>query len=285
MIKAFIPSKYYVAISITGLQCKLGCPYCKGRYLRGMIPALTPKELYKVTQKLWNHGARGILISGGFTRDGALPLTEEHIRVVRRLKQELDIIISIHSGLVGKTIIDKLWDSQVDFIDFEIPPSTNYLRLMKNLPHHTKDLYLDLLSYALDHYDKEFMVPHIVVASKTSTISDEETTIREIRNLNPSKIVILVEIPLTREKSVDIDRIVNIIKYTKDTFNGEVVLGCMRPYWIKERLDSEVIERKLIDRIATPKKKTIRKYNLEVIYACCSIPAKYIDLFPKGAEA
>ena len=37
---AFIPSKYYIALSITGLQCELLCSHCKGRYLKGMIPVL-----------------------------------------------------------------------------------------------------------------------------------------------------------------------------------------------------------------------------------------------------
>lgn len=285
MIRAFVPSKYYVAVSITGLWCELGCPYCRGRYLKGMVPALTPNELYNVAQKLWNSGARGILISGGFTKNGNLPLTKEYMKVIRLLKQELGVIISVHSGLVGKEIIDELWASQVDFIDFEIPPSNNYLKLMKNLPHHTKDMYLNLLSYTMDRYDKDFMVPHVVIESKASTVNEEKTTIKEIIEASPSKIVILVEIPPTREEHIDIERAIDVIRFTRNIFNREVILGCMRPQWIKRDLDSKVIEGKLIDRIATPKKTTIKKYHLEVIHACCSIPSKYINLFPRSMEA
>lgn len=281
-IKAFIPSKYYVALSITGLWCELKCPYCKGRYLKGMLAVTSPKELHDTIIKLWNRGTRGVLISGGFTKNGYLPLGNEYLEIIKKIKKETGMVVSVHSGLIGKELIDRLWASHVDFIDFEVPPSNNYLKYMKNLPHHNLEMYLDILSYTLNIYDKDFIVPHIVLVSKSSTLEEERSTVRRVIEFEPVRLVFLVEIPTKLYEEVDLERVIKIMKYTREISSIETILGCMRPWWIKKKLDALAIEKHLINRIATPTNQTIKKYNLEVIYACCSTPNKYLNQFPKG---
>lgn len=280
-IIAFIPSKYYVALSITGLQCELLCSHCKGRYLKGMIPVLSPRELYSKVLNLWRRGVRGILVSGGFTRYGCLPLTLEHLRAIRMLKEDTGIVVSVHPGLTSKHVVDSLWSSHVDFIDFEIPPSNRYLWEIRNLKQYCTEMYIELLSYTLDNYGREFIIPHIIVSSKASTHREELEVIRRICELKPVRIVILIEIPL-HSKEVDISRVINAVKYARTIFSGEIVLGCMRPHWVKNVIDQTVITSNLIDRIAVPQKQIIRRYNLRVVYACCSIPLKYLKIFHQG---
>lgn len=277
---AFIPSKHYVALSITGLQCELLCSHCKGRYLKGMIPVLSPRELYYKVLDLWSKGVKGILVSGGFTRRGCLPLTPEYLKAIRMLKEDTGIVVSVHPGLTSKHVIDCLWSSHVDFIDFEIPPSNRYLWEIRNLKQYCTEMYIELLSYTLDSYSREFIIPHIIVSSKASTHREELEVIRRVCELKPVRIVLLIEIPL-HSREVNISRAINAIKYTRSIFSGEVVLGCMRPHWIKSVIDQTVITSNLIDRIAVPQKQTIEKYNLRVVYACCSIPLKYLKMFPQ----
>ena len=245
-----------------------------------MIHAVGPKKLYDVVTELWKKGTRGILLSGGFTKDGRLPVTRAYLEVIEKLKKELDIVFSIHSGLVDRETIDELWSHGIDYIDFEIPPSQRYLAETKNLPHHNIDNYLDILEYALG-YDREFIVPHIVIASKTATVQEEKTVIDRITQYDPARTTILVEIPMKHGEPIDIDRVVKTIKYTRLRNRGETILGCMRPQWIKNTLDSIVVREDLVDRIAVPARSVLSRYCIETIYACCSIPVKYINRFPK----
>ena len=89
----------YPGISITGDQCALSCDHCAGKILRSMIPATNPDELQAKCIALEKKGNVGVLLSGGCTKEGALPW-KEFIPIIAKIKRKTDLFISIHSGLV-----------------------------------------------------------------------------------------------------------------------------------------------------------------------------------------
>ncbi|MCD6301035.1 MAG: radical SAM protein, partial [Staphylothermus sp.] len=118
MVLAFIPSKKFPAISITGTKCWLMCSYCMGRYLKGMNHVHSPDELMKTAEYYAERGAIGLLISGGFTREGKLPL-KPYIKTIKEIKKKYDLVISIHTGLIDKEEAFMLREAGVDIIDYE----------------------------------------------------------------------------------------------------------------------------------------------------------------------
>ena len=87
----------FPGISVTGGDCQLNCEHCRGRLLESMIPATTPQELYDVCMDIRGKGGDGCLISGGSLKDGSVPLIE-FMPVIRRIKQELQLKIVMHTG-------------------------------------------------------------------------------------------------------------------------------------------------------------------------------------------
>ncbi|OYT40185.1 MAG: radical SAM protein [Desulfurococcales archaeon ex4484_58] len=260
----FIPGEFFPSISITGSRCWLMCSYCRGRYLKGMVHIEGPGELYSVAKYYWRRGAYGLLISGGFTREGILPV-KPYLPVIRDIKRDFDLIISIHPGLIDRGLIEEIRSVGVDIVDYELVLDNYIIRDLKHLNKTIEDYiktYEELLENGPPH-----IVPHIPIGF---TRDDRwiYTAINILREYKPEITVFLVSISLDQNQ---VDRVVEILRYTRKKLY-ETSLGCMRPYKIKPILDRIVIEEKLIDRIVNPSKKYIKEYKLKVINTCCSIP-------------
>jgi len=274
----FKPSNYYVSLSVTGTYCELKCPFCKGKYLAGMINVSNPKFLLKILDYHYKHGARGFLISGGFNRNGYLMIRNEHLKVIKDFKKDHNVIFSIHPGLIPDDLLELIWSSEVDFIDLEIPPNNKYLRMIKRLKSHTINEYFKLMDKALT-YSKNFVVPHVILNSIASGIDDELSIIETIANFRPRLIVTLIEIRDRMSNYIDVDRVIKVLRKAKKLFN-EVSLGCMRPYEFKTKYDEIIIKEELVSRIVNPKPTIIKRFNLKVIGACCGIDKSHFKLFP-----
>jgi len=270
----FIPGHYYPSLSVSGTRCELNCPYCKGKFLEGMPDVSDPKILMKVLETYYLQGARGFLLSGGFNKEGYLMINKEHLRVVRNFKKDHEVVISIHLGLAPRKLAEEAWESGIDFIDYEIPPSNSYIRVMKNIFNRDVEDYMKFLEY-LNTLSREFAIPHIVLDSTLSTSKDEELIIWRLSTYKPPLIVALVEI---RRTPNNVERVHQALRIMRDLFT-EVSLGCMRSPQFK-KYDEKWISEGLIDRVAVPDPELVRK-ALPIVMSCCSIPRSKFYLFPQ----
>lgn len=261
---AFIPGYKYPSISITGGKCWLMCSYCRGRFLKNMIHVYSPEELYSVAEEYWVRGAYGLLISGGFTRDGVLPY-KPYLETIKRIKRDFNLIISIHSGFVDRRGASELREAGVDIVDYELILHPMIIRDLKNLDKRVEDI-LDSYNNLLD-YGPPYIAPHIPLGL-TNSYEWVYETIDYLKTTKPETTVFLINMI----DSVNVDEVYRILKYAHDKQIGEISLGCMRPYTFKKTYDDEIIKTNQVDRIANPTKQTIMKYNLEIIETCCSIP-------------
>ena len=271
---AFIPGENFLSLSVSGTYCELNCPYCRGKYLRGMTDVSSPERLRRVLEFYYSKGARGYLISGGFNKEGYLLLKKDHLRVIKEFKKDKEVVFSIHLGLAPKELVNEVWSSGIDYVDFELPPSDKYVKYMKNLPRKGVNDYLNLLQELLD-YSKEFAVPHLVIDSVMSRPEDELLVMKAVSELKPSLFISLIEI---RESRNNFSRVHKALKIARRFFK-ETSLGCMRQIEFK-KFDKVFIEERLIDRIAVPRPKLIRELGIPVIKACCGIPRSKFFLFP-----
>ncbi len=276
-MRAYIPGEHYVSLSLSGTACALNCEFCNRRYLRSMIPAVTPESLERVVRHLHEKGARGFLLSGGFTREGYLMIKEGHLRTMARLKKELGVVVSMHAGLMPSDMLGTAWEAGVDFIDFEVPPSDDYLKRVKRLGNKSVDDYLRKLDEVMS-YSRDWGVPHLILDSVASTPEDEARVMEELSLRNPRLFVALVEIRPSPPNNIN--RVIRTLRLAREMFR-EVSLGCMRSSRLKRVLDDTVVREGLVDRITNPPKEVVRAHKLPIIWACCSIPEETEHLFPR----
>lgn len=273
-VLAFIPGKKFPSVSITGSKCWLKCSYCMGYYLKLMDHVLTPRKLYDLARYYWKNKAIGMLISGGFTGDGRLPI-EPFLPVIRDIKKDFKLIINLHVGIIDRELASKIRYSGVDIVDYELIIDNKIIKNIKHLDHSVDDY---IKGYeVLINYGPDYIAPHILLGVKYGIIDWEYRAIDILGDYDPYLTVFLVFIP-TRNTPMENIRtpgandIINVIRYSRKRLRGELALGCMRPWISKNTVDEILIKDKLIDRIVNPLGKLINKYNLEVIEACCSIP-------------
>lgn len=280
-VKAFIPGVRYSALSITGDRCALNCKYCMGHYLKGMVSASSPKHMYDVVRGLKKRGARGILVSGGFDPEGKLPV-KSFLPVLREIKRDFDLVISIHCGLVDRELAKEIRRARVDIADYELIMDPLVIREVMRLKSAEPTNFVQSLKWLLED-GPPYIAPHIPIGLRYGEIENEWEAVDVAADFDPPVTVFLTFIP-TRETLMEDfspppeSEIVNLLKHSRTKFR-EIAMGCMRPWKYRSALDLKLIEMDLVDRIAVPRKSVIEKYNLEVIHSCCSVPKELIEKF------
>ncbi len=275
-VKGFIHKEKFVAISVTGTWCELQCKHCRASFLRGMISAPSGEKLWDILSKLYARGVRGALISGGFTKNGVLPLKDDLVEVLVNAKRRYGFIFNIHPGLIQDRNSALTLKEFADVIDFEFTLSSYIVQEVRGLSYeplvYVKSIEL-LVDVGLD------VVPHIFLWHPCQS---DEMLIKElhiVRNLGIDRITLLVLIPKYLEATLpSIDKLLRAVEKIRKVFDGEIYLGCMRPQVLKRKLDVELVLRGLIDRIANPS-PIVMNHISEVYDACCSLPADLLNVF------
>lgn len=283
-VRAFMPGFKYISISITGSQCDLMCEYCKGRYLKGMKNVITPKQLYDLVKHLSKEGVRGILISGGFNREGYLPI-EPYIEVIKEIKKDFNILVSVHTGLINKSLATRLREAKVDVVDYELVIDERVIRDVMHLSSRSGDDFLKTYEM-LATYGPPHVIPHILIGANYGLITKEFEAVDIAKTTSPEVMVFLIikpteGTPMQSVRIPDNHSILELIGYARQSFNGEIAIGCMRPLEIKYSLDSKLCELGIVDRVVNPLKNVIDRFKLSMVQSCCSIPNEllmYYDL-------
>ncbi|BCS93996.1 radical SAM protein [Metallosphaera javensis (ex Sakai et al. 2022)] len=278
MIGGFISKSKFTTISVTGGQCSLNCFYCGSKYISSMEGAMSPEVFEKTVRKLYSGGVRGFLVSGGFDREGKLPVTS-FLPVMRKLKRELDVVFNLHPGLQSRQTIEEM-RGVIDIVDFEFAYSPGAYQA-KGIKVE-REAYVRTLEEFIER-GPEYIVPHLMLGIPRDSEEDLKQEIELVSTLKPYLMNFLVMIPTPGTPShavkVDAKKIIPLIEYGSRLMGGRTSMGCMRPYSIKEELDRTVLERGLVQRIANPHHKVVREFNLTIYDACCSLPEKYLEAF------
>ncbi|HIE23119.1 MAG TPA: radical SAM protein [Candidatus Korarchaeota archaeon] len=276
-----MPGKTYPAISITGKGCSLMCDYCKAHYLGGMLCASSPNKLYKLSKKLWEEGAKGILISGGFNFKGELPI-EPFLPTIKRIKKDFNLVISVHPGVVSRKLAGALGDAGIDVVDYEflIDPL-----VIKDIMHlrKTKEDFINGLKWLIEE-GPPYVAPHIPIGFHYGKINMEKEALGQILDFNPYVLIFVIFTPTkgTPMESIHpppVKEIVELFRFARKGYKGNLALGCMRPPEYRQRLDDVIIKQKLVDRIAVPRWQIMERHGLKKVSACCSLPEEFLQIF------
>lgn len=224
-------SHNFVSLSVTGLSCSLRCDHCEGRLLKGMEPTMTPEALFSRCQEIQQLGGEGVLISGGSDSDGHVPLLR-FADAIRRVKDELDLSVVVHTGLVDEETANALAESHIDAAMLDVIGSPEASEKVYHIPDGPTKMRrsLDLLeSRGIP------TVPHILVGLDYGRINGELQALELIAEGHPSGIVIIALSPVrktpmqdvTPPSPKDIGRIITIARLGFGSI--PLLLGCARP--------------------------------------------------------
>ncbi len=270
--------KSFPSFSITGSKCSLNCEHCRGKLLKYMIPAESPKQLKKHCVKLYKRGGRGCLISGGSVSKGAVPLVP-FLNTLKDIKSETNLQLVVHTGLTSPDVLFRLAEIGVDIVTFDFLGSTKVIKEIYHLNAEIED-YEKTIRYMSDIGLR--FVPHILVGLYHGELIGEKEALDIIRKYNPHAVVFIIFTPfkdtlMESDNPPSIRQVVELIASARITLpTTPLILGCMRPLKnYRESLDLLSIKAG-INGLAYPSKGTyqslIRMGLNPVLHdTCCSL--------------
>jgi uncharacterized radical SAM superfamily protein len=276
---ACYPGEGFPALSITGGSCELRCARCGGRYLSGMIDCREPERLHEICLELASRGAFGVLVSGGCNSEGYVPL-ETHLDAIQRVKDETNLFVAVHTGLLPAWLARELGRAGVDLADFEIFGDGGTIPLATGLDRTPED-YLDSMRWLLRSVPR--VVPHICVGAHRGRVVGELMAVEMLSGLDGVRELVFIVFTPTPGTSIggapppEPGEVGKVIYEARRIFSGEIALGCMRP---RGRLREEYEMAALlsgVDRMEMPSPATVsaaREMGLRIgrMNACCSVP-------------
>lgn len=283
-IKAFRIKRLFTVVSVTGGFCELNCSHCGAKYIRSMLPAPGPRLPRLIERLHIRRGVRGFLLSGGWTREGVLPI-EEHLDAIAELRRRYGLVFNAHLGLETRRDVLLKAREALDLVDFEFTLSEWMARGVRGLPWGAKR-YLEALDAMLDA--GLYVVPHVFLWHPGSSRELLEAELRALGDRGIGVVNLLVYIP--PEGDIDwgvAEMLPGLLRWVRSRWEGELYLGCMRPPAARRVLDPVAVGEGLVDRIANPSLAATRAYRdrLEFYDSCCSVPADKLRLFGPLVEA
>jgi len=280
---ACYPHPSFPTISITGDKCAFCCKHCGRRYLKNMISCTTPEALRDECLRLSSNGVRGVLLSGGYNKEGYVPF-EPFLDAIKSVKSETGMFISAHTGLVSESLAKDLGKAGVDLADFDLIGDDSTIELVLGVRKKVEDYQRSMK--ALKRYVK-YVVPHICVGLHAGEVRGEFRALEMASEIKPPLVVLLVLTPTAGtefEKSLapSVDDFRRVAAEARLRFpEAQLSLGCMRPR-DSGRLGMELAALQAgFDRIELPAEQTLeaaRDMGLEVkkLRACCAVPEDVI---------
>ncbi|MEM4488504.1 MAG: radical SAM protein [Desulfurococcaceae archaeon] len=274
--KYFVPFKRYKPLSLTGSWCALKCRFCEGRYLKNMVP-VNPDNVEEVLLDLYQRGVRGVLISGGFRPDGTLPI-EPYIDKLRRVKKRLNMVMSAHLGLVKDPHVLQDLKDVIDVVDYEFTLSPYIIKSVRGLSVEPGD-YIKSLKLITEAGLR--VVPHMFAWHPGASVKSVEKELHILEDMDVREITLLVYVDEAyRLAARQLASLVEeLVVHARDVFSGKLYLGCMRPGFLKPLLDTNIVERGYVERIANPYYRLRNKLPGEVYDACCSLDDSALTMF------
>jgi uncharacterized radical SAM superfamily protein len=221
----------FVAVSITGKNCKLNCGHCGGVLLETMAPAPLPELLWKLAERLHEKGAEGILVSGGADENGAVPLTP-FLETIGKIRNKLGLRVGVHTGIVDQETAEGLARAEVNVAMLDIIGSDDTIRNVYHLDCGVEDIENSL----------RFLVeagvpvsPHIVVGLDHGRIKGEYIAV-EIAARYPVRSLVIVVIKGLRGAAMENVRppspgdALGVYLAAREAMpDTPILLGCARP--------------------------------------------------------
>jgi uncharacterized radical SAM superfamily protein len=270
-------SSSFVNISITGTNCTLNCEHCKKNLLENMIPVTNGEELKSLGNQLIEKGCKGVLISGGATSSGEVPL-DNYFQALSYLKK-LGLKVLVHTGLATQETARKLRQVGVDQVLLDIIGDKETIEKIYHLDKKPSD-FLNSMQVLTDNGLD--VVPHILIGLNFGQIIGEYNALEMVTRVKPNNIVLVVlsprkGTPMEGVKTPSANEVGKIAAITRIlNQNANISLGCARPPGNEKDTMEKYAIQAGITGIAYPMDETIdyaQQLGLEIVFqdVCCSL--------------
>lgn len=269
---------YFVPISITGSSCALQCDHCKAKILKVMQKASDPESLFKLAKDLKEKGAKGLLISGGSDSNGVVPLIKFKDSL-KKIKEELNLKILVHTGLVDRELAKALADVQIEAAMIDIIGTDETVKKVYHLSAGACD-FENSLALLCEYGVKT--APHIVIGLHYGKIKGEQEALKAVSRYPVDCLVLVGLMPqfgtpmeeVTAPSSIEMAEIFADARMMFPRI--PVLLGCERTYGSEKYKIEEVALEAGLNGIAYPSEGIIersREIGLKPHYSelCCAL--------------
>ncbi len=268
----------FLPVSVTGGACALQCDHCRAKVLKGMISVRAAEDLFQLAARLQSEGTDGILVSGGSTKSGGVPLWF-HLDHIKRIKQELGMRVVVHSGVVAPLVASGLAEAGVDGVMLDIIGADETIRDVYHLDLTVADFEKSLAVLA-EHELR--IIPHIVLGMHYGQFLGEHRALEMIARYPVSTLILVVLVPLVGTPMEHIppppvDEVVGFFATARQAMpDTKINLGCGRPMGAtKVALDEGAVDHGL-NGIAYPADGIVayacsRGLEPEMYEYCCSL--------------
>jgi uncharacterized radical SAM superfamily protein len=182
----------FLPVSVTGTACALQCDHCQTKVLEGMISLDKERDLFATAARLRTQGTDGVLVSGGSSRHGGVPLLP-HVEAMRRVRDELGMRVVVHSGVVSPKLAAGLAEAGVDGVMLDIIGAEDTIREVYHLDLTPADFERSL---ALLSERGLRIIPHIVLGLHYGRFLGEWDALEMIARHPVSTLILVVLTPL-----------------------------------------------------------------------------------------
>lgn len=265
----------FTPVSLTGTRCSLHCKHCDSYYLNHMLDGSAGK-LYSQATHLAGRRAKGILLSGGSAPDGSVP-TYEQADVIQKIKRDLNLKISAHTGIVNKKQAHAL-SKYLDMALVDVIGNDDTIHGILGLDASAQDYETSLKELSAAGIP---IVPHVIVGLHNGKLKGEFKALEMVKKFNPEVVVIVVFIPtkgtaLEKTAPPKLEDVVKVITTARKMFDAPLSLSCVRPGGRYRSLLDRYAILSGIDRIAVPSRSaytTAGELGLNIVEIpemCCS---------------
>lgn len=268
----------FLPVSVTGSACALQCDHCQSKVLDGMISVKAGEDLFDLARRLKERGSEGLLVSGGSTRTGGVPLLS-HLRHVARIRSELGMRVIVHSGVVRPALAEAIADAGVDGVMLDVIGADETIRDVYHLDLTVSDFERSLQLLA----DRQLrIIPHIVLGLHYGRFLGEYDALEMIARYPVSTLILVVLVPLvgtpmSHLPPPPVDDVVGFFEHARLNMPAtRLNLGCARPMGAtKAVLDRAAVDLGL-NGIAYPAEGVIdyargRGLEPQLFEWCCSM--------------
>lgn len=217
-VSFYKPSPTVQPVSITGSACELDCPHCRGKYLKGMRAAITPEEVIEAFLQAREQGAKAVLISGGFTRGGSLPV-RGLLAAIREGKRLTGLAVQVHSGITDEAGAMELGAAGIDAVLLDVIGDDVTIRKMGggwSVGDYARTIRLLRETVPV-------VAPHVLIGAGGS-VEGEYRAIDLIASAGVEAAAMLT----LMDGGLPIEEVSAVMGYARRKIDAHLSLGCMR---------------------------------------------------------
>ncbi len=277
-INFYYTSSHFPAVSVTGSKCALNCKHCGRKMIERLPPATTPQELVETCLNFHRDGAKGVLITGGCTSEGIVPLNE-HLDAIKEIKDNTDLILIAHTGLMGYSEARNLKQAGVECVCIDVVGCEETASEIYGIDLRPEDYRRTLKAF--EKAGMREISPHVCVGLHHGELRHELKALEIISAITPTNIVI---IGLTNLKGTPMENVrinaedlIRVLCHARIKFpDSYISLGCARGKGdVRAEIDRMAVKAG-VNNIAVPTPDAYReaeRRSLEIkeYLACCAL--------------